>query len=413
MKFTHLVFAIAAAAFLGPAVSASSASQTPPSAPTSEAMPVGVVQAGPAQAAPIPPKVSIAISKPGFSPTPASESPTMDFQLSASPGNLVAGWQVDFFHIGNERESSISGRGAPPAIISWDGKENDGNPAPQGRYVAVFSADFGQNGRNIQVQSSPFVLDRAVPTGTILFSTERFSPIEGVKGPPLIVTIQSKSTIAKLDSWDVTVYDPGAMPFARFSGRWPDNTIAWDGRGSSGDLVESAQDYFFVAKIRDAFGNVGEARGKLSTGIVLLKGNSRYRIGISSIIFKPDTADFKDVSTAQKLRNLETLRLLAKKLREFPGFTISIEGHAVLTNWNDKAAAEREQKYSLIPLSKARAEAIKEALVKEYGFDTKLLKTAGLGAKDPVVPNSDIKNRWKNRRVEIYLEKNPIESDGL
>jgi flagellar motor protein MotB len=30
--------------------------------------------------------------------------------------------------------------------------------------------------------------------------------------------------------------------------------------------------------------------------------------------------------------------------------------------------------------------------------------TAGLGAKDPVVPDSDAKNRWKNRRVEIFLE---------
>ncbi|MDA8427103.1 MAG: OmpA family protein [Treponema sp.] len=408
-----LVIAFTAAALmLGPVVSASSASQTPPAAPTSPAVPAGVIQAGPEQAAPIAPKVSIAISQPGFSPTPASESPTMDFQLSAAPGELVAGWQLDIYRIGNERESSISGRGAPPAILSWDGKENDGTPSPQGRYVAVLSADFGSSGRNIHAQSSPFVLDRSVPTGKILFSTERFSPMEGVKGPPLIVTIEGTSTVAKLDSWDVTVYDPGAVPFAQFSGRWPNNTIAWDGRGSSGDLVESAQDYYFVAKIRDAFGNVGEARGRLTTGIVLLKGNSRYRIGISSIIFKPDTANYTEVSTAQRIRNLETLRLLAKKLREFPGFTISIEGHAVLTNWNNKAAAEREQKYSLVPLSKARAEAIKWALVKEYGFDAKLLKTAGLGAKDPVVPNSDLKNRWKNRRVEIYLEKDPIESGG-
>ncbi|HUW41091.1 MAG TPA: OmpA family protein [Rectinemataceae bacterium] len=402
----------AAALMLGPIVSASSASQTPIPASATEAVPAGAIQAGSAQAVPVQPKVSIAVSEAGFAPTPASETPTMDFQLSATPGELIAGWQVDIYRIGNERESSLSGRGAPPAILSWDGKENDGTPAPQGRYVAVLSADFGQSGHNVQAQSSPFVLDRAVPTGKILFSTERFSPIEGVKGTPLIVTIQGTSTVAKLDSWDVTVYDPGAMPFAQFSGRWPNNTIAWDGRGSSGDLVESAQDYYFVAKIRDAFGNVGEARGRLTTGIVLLKGNSRYRIGISSIIFKPDTANFKEVSTAQRIRNLETMRLLAKKLREFPGFTISIEGHAVLTNWNNKALAEREQRTSLIPLSKARAEAIKWALVKEYGFDAKLIKTVGLGAKDPVVPNSDLKNRWKNRRVEIYLEKDPIESGG-
>lgn len=227
-----------------------------------------------------------------------------------------------------------------------------------------------------------------------------------------MVTILNTSPVAKIDSWDVTVYDPGNMPFARFSGRWPDNKIAWDGRGSSGDLVESAADYVFVAKLRDAYGNVGEARGKLSTGIVLLKGNDLYRIGISSIIFKPDTADYQDVTPAQKARNLETLSLLARKLRLFPGFSIRIEGHAVLTHWNDKDLADREQRNSLIPLSKARADAIKGALV-GCGFPAKLMRTAGLGAKNPIVPDSDVKNRWKNRRVEIYLEKNPIDPDDL
>jgi outer membrane protein OmpA-like peptidoglycan-associated protein len=33
------------------------------------------------------------------------------------------------------------------------------------------------------------------------------------------------------------------------------------------------------------------------------------------------------------------------------------------------------------------------------------LTTAGLGAEDPVVPDGDLANRWKNRRVEFYLTK--------
>jgi flagellar motor protein MotB len=29
----------------------------------------------------------------------------------------------------------------------------------------------------------------------------------------------------------------------------------------------------------------------------------------------------------------------------------------------------------------------------------------GVGGKDPLVPHSDLENRWKNRRVEFILEK--------
>lgn len=408
MSRMRFIYALAATALLSPAASASSVSQTPPAAPAAQAVPASAVEVAPPLS--LPPKVSICATGPGFAPVPGSENPSMNFQVIATPADKAAGWELDIYHIGNERESSMSGRGAPPGQITWNGCENDGTPSPQGRYVAILVVDFGAAGRRVEAQSSQFVLDRAVPTGEILFSTQLFSPIEGIKTPPLVVTIKGRSTVAKLESWKVTVYDPGAMPFARFSGRWPDDTISWDGRGVTGALVESTEDYIFVAKIKDAYGNVGEARGKLRTGIVLLKGNSRYRIGISSIIFKSDTADFKDVNPTQKTRNLETMDLLAKKLKLFPGFTISIEGHAVLTNWNNKVLAEKEQRESLIPLSKARAEAIKWSLVKDYGFDPKLINTAGLGAKDPIVPNSDLKNRWKNRRVEIYLEKDPIES---
>ena len=31
--------------------------------------------------------------------------------------------------------------------------------------------------------------------------------------------------------------------------------------------------------------------------------------------------------------------------------------------------------------------------------------TDGAGASDPIVPDSDFENRWKNRRVEFFLQK--------
>jgi len=271
--------------------------------------------------------------------------------------------------------------------------------------LAIVAAFLGLRGiaSTASAAEAPVSDDSAAPSGKILFSADNFAPVEGKAGEPLVVTIQASPSATRIVSWDMTVYDPGAMPFISFKGQWPQATVSWDGRGAEGDLVESASRYTFVARLRDSLGNVGEARGILNTGIVLLKGRSRYRIGISSIVFKPDTADFKDVTPAQKARNLETLRLLAAKLKLYPGYAIRMEGHAVSTNWQDGRKAAEEERESLIPLSKARAEAIKAALAKS-GISPTSMTTVGLGAKDPVVPDSDVKNRWKNRRVEIYLE---------
>jgi len=103
-------------------------------------------------------------------------------------------------------------------------------------------------------------------------------------------------------------------------------------------------------------------------------------------------------------RNMNTLDLLAKKLSKFPDYKIRLEGHAVMINWDDKVKGAAEQEKVLIPLSRERAEAIKAALV-ERSVEAGRLVTDGVGANDPLVPDSDYLNRWKNRRVEFYILK--------
>ena len=75
-----------------------------------------------------------------------------------------------------------------------------------------------------------------------------------------------------------------------------------------------------------------------------------------------------------------------------------------MINWDNKAKGDAEQLHVLVPLSALRAEAIKAALV-ERGITEGNLLTEGVGAKDPIVPDSDFADRWKNRRVEFYILK--------
>jgi outer membrane protein OmpA-like peptidoglycan-associated protein len=202
----------------------------------------------------------------------------------------------------------------------------------------------------------------------------------------------------------MTIYDPARAVFVSKEGTWPANPIVWDGKDANGDLIESASAYPIDVKLRDEFGNVGEIRKDLNTDILVLRMGDGYRIRVSSIYFKSFTADYKNVSRDRAGQNSKTLDLLAAKLAKFPEYRIKLEGHAVMINWDNKAKGNAEQKSVLIPLSEARAKSIKDALV-ERGLSGDRLIATGVGAKDPVVPNSDYANRWKNRRVEFYLVK--------
>ena len=65
---------------------------------------------------------------------------------------------------------------------------------------------------------------------------------------------------------------------------------------------------------------------------------------------------------------------------------------------------EKENKEELIPLSLARAEAVKQALVK-LGLDANRISVVGLGGSSPIVPFDDEENRWKNRLGRAMLKK--------
>jgi flagellar motor protein MotB len=169
-------------------------------------------------------------------------------------------------------------------------------------------------------------------------------------------------------------------------------------------MVQSAEDYPVVAKVRDQFGNSATLKATVPVDILVEKTKTGYRILASRIFFKAFTADYKDVPPELAQQNADRLNNLAAKLAKFPGYKIMIVGHAVMINWDNPAAGREEQRAILIPLSKARAEAIEAALV-DRSLDRNRFTTDGVGASDQLVPDSDYKDRWQNRRVALFLEK--------
>ena len=89
----------------------------------------------------------------------------------------------------------------------------------------------------------------------------------------------------------------------------------------------------------------------------------------------------------------ESLSALANFLKVTPGSSIILVGHS------DAIGELRKN----IELSRNRAQAVVDKLIKDYGIDQSRISAQGIGFLSPKTNNSTEKSRKKNRRVEAIL----------
>ena len=89
----------------------------------------------------------------------------------------------------------------------------------------------------------------------------------------------------------------------------------------------------------------------------------------------------------------ESLSALADFLKATPGSSIILVGHS------DAIGELRKN----IELSRNRAQAVVDRLIKNYGIDQSRISAQGIGFLSPKTNNSTEKSRKKNRRVEAIL----------
>jgi flagellar hook assembly protein FlgD len=350
------------------------------------------IEARPAQTAPL----GIQVLSAGFAPTGDGTFPRESLAFGIGDPASVVSWKVDIADdSGNVARTFAGAGGAASGALSWDGKEANGKFAPEGLYKAILTVDRGSSSAPMITESKNFALDISPPIVMITLSTDLFSPEGDGKKDTMTIALDGSSKLPRIVSWSMTIYDPGNDAFVSRGGSWPAGPIIWDGRNSSGELVESASVYPIDVILRDEFGNIGEMKKNLNTDIQVLKSGDGYRMRVASVYFKALTSDYWDVPFARAAHNIRTLDLLAAKLAKFPGYRIKVEGHVVMDDNDAK---------TLVALSEGRAEAIKDALI-ERGIPSDRLAAVGVGSRDPIVPDSDFPNRWKNGRLEVYLTR--------
>jgi outer membrane protein OmpA-like peptidoglycan-associated protein/flagellar hook assembly protein FlgD len=347
--------------------------------------------------------VFVTASSDGFSPNRDGFSDSIEFKPYVNLEEGIQSWTLEMVHEQAAVQKTFSGTGKIPSAITWDGRAN-GSLAREGIYTAVMTVNYFKGNRP-QANSTPFKLDVSAPQVDLSVSPQPFSPDNDGVDDELYITIKVND-LSAIEEWRLEILDPVGSAFLTYTGRgMPSERILWDGMSDTGELVQSAEDYTLRVTMRDKQHNSVTVEELIPVDVLVIREGDKLKIRIASITFPPNSADLSAVTDIEKAaRNDKTLQRLFEIFKKYSAYQIRIEGHANITRYWSEAEAKKENEEELIPLSLARAEAVKQALIK-LGLDGNRISVVGLGGSNPIVPFDDEENRWKNRRVEFILIK--------
>jgi len=338
----------------------------------------------------------VTVSAPGFSPNGDGVKDTIEITVFLNIVDGIERWSLSLMDQTNTVRKSYSGvEISSPFRVQWNGRGDDGRIV-EGTYTAVFEATYRKGNKPV-ARSSTFLLDVSGPTLRVKLEPVPFSPDNDGVADELNIYLAAED-LSPLESWSFLIYDRNDVLFRSFRGQGaPPARIIWDGYSEKGELVISAEDYKYVYRAVDVYGNARDTRGIIPVDILVIRDGDRLKIKISSITFAPNSPEVILDQSEQGRKNAAVLDRLVEVLTKYSAYQIRIEGHA-----NNITGTLREEIEELQPLSLARAEAVRRILI-QRGLGARRIDVEGKGGKEMLFPSSDLENSWKNRRVEFIL----------
>jgi flagellar hook assembly protein FlgD len=355
---------------------------------------------------PRPTPVSVELGSSGFSPNGDGRQDTITIDPMPEIEEGIQEWQVVLSAQNADAERVFSGGTDTsfPDTIVWDGTI-DGNRAPEGAYSVEVSLVYRKGNRPTATTEQPIILDVTAPSAGVSATPERFAP-DGDDDQETLELNLDVGDNREISLWRISIIEPGDGPFYQMSGEQvPDGPVTWDGENEEGELVESATNYRVRLSARDPYGNQTQTETSFRTGIlVMVEEDGDRRIRVPGIHFEEYRDQWNSLSEERISENEDALAEIADILNTFPEAEITIQGHAVREFFDDPELREEEQEETLIPLSTARAEVVRDYLIENHDIDPdRFAEVEGIGGAEPLVPHGDMERNWRNRRVEFLL----------
>lgn len=345
--------------------------------------------------------VFVTASASGLTPNGDGKNDSIEFSTITTQKEGIESWFFKIIDVNGRVVKTFSDEYLPEKII-WDGTNEDNNLI-EGMFTALYLVKY-KKGNEPFSETKPFIVDVSPPEISVNINPKPFSPDNDGVEDELSIRLGVKDA-SDIRNWSFEIIDREGNNFMNFSGNGrPTEEIIWDGIGKNGELVLAAEDYAYKFTARDILENTNIDYGIIPVDVLVVKDGNNLKIRIANINFTADSAKLRQDDPEIKKKNEYVLSRLTEILKKYDDYKIVIEGHAVSVFWDDSVKAEQEENNELIPLSRARAETVKNYLTK-LGINSNRMSTKGLGGQKPIVPHGDLINRWKNRRVEFLLIK--------
>jgi uncharacterized repeat protein (TIGR01451 family) len=199
-------------------------------------------------------------------------------------------------------------------------------------------------------------------------------------GKPVLFLFEAASVGAP-KAWNLDIMNAQGQIVRTLSGEGiPPGEIPWDGRTEDGQLVRGGELYQYQMVV----GYTDGSRSRSARRIFGVNRTSAISLSLTGSAF-----DFNSAVLSSRAK--ESLKQVAEALRKFPGEKVVVEGHT------DDIGTD---KYNL-DLSRKRAEAALDFLVKHGRFPAKRFLVHWYGKSRPIASNETPEGREINRRVEV------------
>lgn len=236
----------------------------------------------------------------------------------------------------------------------------------------------------------------AIPTENVTLLVESLDEVIEFNGgkpdKPILFGIENRFD-EKVSSWRMKIMDARGNPIRTLSGKGaPPKTISWNGQTGKGGRVKGGQIYQYQLQVLHKDGTRATSPRKLFG----INQTTAISINLTGTAFITGSSTLGEKARA-------VLRETAAVLRKYPNEKIIIEGHT------DNVGLPATN----LKLSKQRAEAALEYLVRVEKIPEERFAVRWFGETRPITSNNSPETRALNRRIEIKGTMDKVERSKL
>lgn len=193
--------------------------------------------------------VRLAVDMRAFSPNADGVKDVLRFLPEATSASTILSWSLSVLDASRQPVRRFTGNNAPPASVSWDGKNQTGGQAADGIYIGQLEVRY-DTGATEQANSFEITLDTVAPKIELATEYLLFSPNNSGRRDTL--TIQQNSVPG--DNWEASIRNAAGTVVRSYSWRNRAENLIWDGTDANGNRLPDGI-YSYIISSEDAAGN--------------------------------------------------------------------------------------------------------------------------------------------------------------